>query len=54
MARAGELARERGCWGMALESATWCERAHALREGWTDAGKSFSKLLAEGLTWPPR
>jgi GNAT superfamily N-acetyltransferase len=55
MARAEELARERGCWGMTLESATWRERAHAfyLREGWTDAGKSFSKLLAEGLTWPP-
>jgi GNAT superfamily N-acetyltransferase len=55
MARAEELARARGCWGMALESAAWRERAHAfyLREGWTDAGKSFSKLLAEGLTWPP-
>jgi GNAT superfamily N-acetyltransferase len=55
MARAEELARERGCWGMELESATWRERAHTfyLREGWTDAGKSFSKLLAEGLTWPP-
>ncbi|MGH2547667.1 MAG: GNAT family N-acetyltransferase [Actinomycetota bacterium] len=55
MARAEELARERGCWGMELESATWRERAHAfyLREGWTDSGKSFSKLLAEGLTWPP-
>jgi GNAT superfamily N-acetyltransferase len=55
MARAEELARERGCWGMTLESATWRERAHAfyLREGWTDAGKSLSKLLAEGLTWPP-
>lgn len=55
MARAEELAREQGCWGMELESATWRERAHTfyLREGWTDAGKSFSKLLAEGLTWPP-
>ena len=55
MARAEELARERGCWGMALESAAWRERAHTfyVREGWTDAGKSFSKLQAEGLTWPP-
>lgn len=55
LARAEELARERGCWGMELESATWRERAHAfyVREGWTDAGKSFSKLLDEGLTWPP-
>jgi GNAT superfamily N-acetyltransferase len=55
ISRAEELARERGCWGMELESATWRDRAHAfyLREGWTEAGKSFSKLLAEGLTWPP-
>ena len=55
LARAEELARERGCWGMELESATWRDRAHAfyVREGWNDAGKSFSKLLAEGLTWPP-
>jgi GNAT superfamily N-acetyltransferase len=55
LARAEELARERGCWGMTLESATWRERAHAfyVREGWADTGKSFSKLLAEGLTWPP-
>ena len=55
LTRAEELARERGCWGMELESATWRERAHAfyVREGWTDAGKSFSKLLDEGLTWPP-
>lgn len=55
MTRAEELARERGCWGMTLESATWRERAHAfyVREGWADTGKSFSKPLAEGLTWPP-
>ena len=55
LTRAEELARDRGCWGMELESATWRERAHAfyVREGWTDAGKSFSKLLAEGLDWPP-
>jgi GNAT superfamily N-acetyltransferase len=55
LGRAEELARERGCWGMTLESATWRERAHAfyVREGWADTGKSFSKPLAEGLTWPP-
>ncbi|MGH2764767.1 MAG: GNAT family N-acetyltransferase [Actinomycetota bacterium] len=55
MARAEELARLRGCWGMELESATWRDRAHAfyVREGWSDSGKSFSKLLAEGLNWPP-
>jgi GNAT superfamily N-acetyltransferase len=55
MDRAEGLARERGCWGMSLESATWRERAHAfyLRQGWTDSGKAFTKLLAEGITWPP-
>lgn len=55
LARAEELARDRGCWGLTLESATWRERAHAfyVREGWADTGKSFSKPLAEGLTWPP-
>jgi GNAT superfamily N-acetyltransferase len=52
--RAEELARERGCWGMTLESATWRERAHAfyLRERWKDTGKSFSKVLAD-VDWPP-
>jgi PhnO protein len=54
LARAEELARERGCWGMALESATWRDRAHAfyVREGWTDSGKAFSKPLAD-IPWPP-
>jgi GNAT superfamily N-acetyltransferase len=53
--RAEELARDRGCWSMALESATWRERAHAfyVRQGWQETGKAFSKLLAEGITWPP-
>jgi GNAT superfamily N-acetyltransferase len=56
LSRAEELARERGCWGMALESATWRERAHAfyVREGWADTGRAFSKVLAEGLDWPPK
>jgi GNAT superfamily N-acetyltransferase len=52
--RAEELARQYGCWGMTLESATWRDRAHAfyLREGWNDTGKSFSKVLAD-VIWPP-
>lgn len=54
LARAEELARERGCWGMSLESATWRERAHRfyLREGWSDSGRSFTKSLT-GEPWPP-
>jgi GNAT superfamily N-acetyltransferase len=54
LGRAEELARERGCWGMSLESATWRRRAHAFyeREGWTDTGKSFTKSLT-GEPWPP-
>jgi (aminoalkyl)phosphonate N-acetyltransferase len=54
LARAEELARERGCWGMALESATWRDRAHAfyVREGWADTGKAFSKPLSD-IPWPP-
>jgi GNAT superfamily N-acetyltransferase len=52
--RAEELARQHGCWGMTLESATWRDRAHAfyLREGWKDTGKSFTKVLGD-VTWPP-
>jgi GNAT superfamily N-acetyltransferase len=52
--RAEELARERGCWGMSLESATWRTRAHAfyVREGWTESGKSFTKSLSD-QPWPP-
>lgn len=51
---AEEIARDRGCWGMALESANWRERAHTFyeREGWTDSGKSFFKPLTD-LDWPP-
>lgn len=52
--RAEALARERGCWGITLESATWRVRAHAfyLREGWKDTGKSLTKVLAD-ISWPP-
>jgi GNAT superfamily N-acetyltransferase len=54
LARAEEIARNRGCWGMSLESATWRERAHAfyVREGWTDSGKAFTKPLID-IPWPP-
>ena len=54
LARAEEIARKRGCWGMSLESATWRDRAHAfyVREGWTDSGKAFTKPLAD-IPWPP-
>jgi GNAT superfamily N-acetyltransferase len=52
--RAEVLARERGCWGITLESATWRTRAHAfyLREGWSDSGKSFIRSLSD-RPWPP-
>ena len=48
LARAVELAREQGCWSITLESANRRTDAHRfyLREGWTDAAKSFGKLLA--------
>ena len=48
------LARERGCWGLTLESASWRERAHAFyrRHGMTDAALSFSKPL-DDTPWPP-
>lgn len=54
LARAHELSRERGCWSLSLESATWRTRAHAfyLREGLTDAGKAFSRTLTD-VQWPP-
>jgi GNAT superfamily N-acetyltransferase len=54
LSEAERIARERGCWGMSLESATWRERAHAfyIREGWSDTGKAFNKLLG-AITWPP-
>ena len=54
LTRADQLARERGCWGMSLESATWRTRAHAFyeREGWTDSAKSFSRSLSD-KPWPP-
>jgi GNAT superfamily N-acetyltransferase len=55
LAACEDLARERGAWGLQLESANWRTRAHAfyVREGWDDSGHSFNKLLAD-LAWPPK
>ncbi len=49
LARTEALARQRGCWGMTLESAQWRQQAHAFyrARGWTDASFSFSKPLGE-------
>jgi GNAT superfamily N-acetyltransferase len=46
--RAEAAARARGCWGIALESATWRSDAHRFyeREGWDDAAKAFIKELS--------
>ncbi len=54
LSRAEDAARERGCWGMTLESATWRTRAHAFyeREGWAETGKAFNKNLGD-VAWPP-
>ena len=47
-------ARERGCWGMTLESANWRASSHAFYEhvGWNDTGKSFTRALSD-MQWPP-
>jgi GNAT superfamily N-acetyltransferase len=52
--RAEEISRDRGAWGMSLESATWRERAHSFyeREGWTFSGKAFTRPLTD-RPWPP-
>jgi GNAT superfamily N-acetyltransferase len=54
LSRAEEVARDRGCWGMSLESANWRVDAHRfyVREGWTDSGHAFSKSLSD-RPWPP-
>jgi GNAT superfamily N-acetyltransferase len=57
LSRCLELARERDCWSLSLESSNWRERAHAfyLREGLVDGAKSFSVALSEaGTNWPPK
>ena len=52
--RAEDLARRRGCWGIALESARWRLDAHTFYAtmGWLDGGLSFTKSFS-GLVWPP-
>jgi GNAT superfamily N-acetyltransferase len=52
--RAEEISRGRGAWGMALESATWRERAHSFyeREGWAYSAKAFIRALSD-TPWPP-
>ena len=54
LARAEELARERGSFAIQLESANWRTRAHAfyLREGWTDAAKAFVKVFDRSVRPP--
>ena len=49
LAQAEELAIKRGCFRMSLETGSWREATHRFydREGWTDNGKWFVKLLDE-------
>lgn len=56
LGEAERRSRERGCWSLALESASWRTRAHAFyeREGMANNAGSFSKLLGGEIdTWPP-
>jgi GNAT superfamily N-acetyltransferase len=50
--RAEELARKRGCFRMALVTASWREASIAFyrREGWHDYGQWFVKPLVEDVT----
>ncbi len=50
--RAEELARKRGCFRMALVTATWREASITFyrREGWHDYGAWFVKPLADDVT----
>ena len=52
LSRAEDLARKRGCFRMALVTASWREDSLAFyrREGWSDYGKWFVKQLAEGVS----
>lgn len=45
--RAEEVARERGCWGLALESANWRRDAHRFytQRGWEQTALAFTKEL---------
>lgn len=50
--KAEELARKRGCFRLALVTATWREGSIAFyrREGWHDYGEWFVKPLADDIT----
>ena len=50
--RAEALARKRGCFRMALVTATWRDASIAFyrREGWNDYGDWFVKPLADDVT----
>lgn len=54
LSRAEDLSRDRGCWGITLESATWRTDAHRFyeREDWQNTAHSFSKPLTD-TPWPP-
>jgi GNAT superfamily N-acetyltransferase len=49
LSRAESAANARGCWSMALESATWRGDAHRFyeREGWEHKAKAFVQNLSE-------
>ena len=49
-----DRSRERGCWSLTLESASWRTRAHAFyeREELQGSAASFTKLLVD-MDWPP-
>lgn len=56
LVRAEEIARTRGCWSMALESATWRKRAHAfyVANGWKETGgESLGGLCHLLSPWSP-
>lgn len=48
LSRAEAEARERRCWGIALESANWRNDAHRFyqREGWEQAALAFTKIYS--------
>jgi GNAT superfamily N-acetyltransferase len=54
LGRALELAEERGCWGLALESANWRADTHAFyrAQGLKDVSKAFLRVLSN-VEWPP-
>jgi GNAT superfamily N-acetyltransferase len=55
LAKAEKTARALGAFALTLESAHWRTRAHSfyIREGMTDGGKEFLKILGD-VEWPPR